>query len=172
MNSEHPEWVSSNLVRTQFREILDHVAYGSSHVRIQRYGHPAAVIVPPEWYESHQDVTEIGKSLPGGHPSGRFHEPPASLAQARARMLWQMDHLEQSCRIGLDVSWARKYLDEAIDDYIEFTITGAVDVERNAAELAALKAETRELTDRLAAARAEVAALTCKNEGTELTKTI
>lgn len=59
----------------------------------------------------------LGETYPAGHPSGRVWQPPVSVEQARARVLYQMDHLEENCRIGLDVGYAMRCLDEAVDDY-------------------------------------------------------
>ena len=63
------------------------------------------------------DRTDLGKTYPVGHPSGRIWQPPVSIEQARARVMHQMDHLEDSCRIGLDVGYALKCFGEAADDY-------------------------------------------------------
>lgn len=60
---------------------------------------------------------DLGETYPVGHPSGRIWQPPTSVKQARARVLHEMDHLEDNCRIGLDVGYAMQCLDEAIDDY-------------------------------------------------------
>ena len=59
----------------------------------------------------------LGETYPSGHPSGRIWQPPISVKQARARVIHQMDHLEDNCRIGLDVGYALQCLDEALDDY-------------------------------------------------------
>ena len=56
------------------------------------------------------------------YPSGRIWQPPASVKQARARVLSAMDQLEESCRIGLDVGYALRILDEAIADYTEMAL--------------------------------------------------
>lgn len=66
----------------------------------------------------------LGESCPAGHPSGRIMEPPASIEQARARIVSGMDNLEDSCRIGLDVGYAVRVLDEAVEDYFEMIAEG------------------------------------------------
>lgn len=120
MTTEQPEWVSSNEVRTKFREILDGVAYGGQHVRVQRYGRPAAVIVPSEWHEARQDVTDLGRIVPDAdRPSRHRWEPATSIAQARARVIHEMDFLEQSCTIALDANFAQQCLIETLEDYID-----------------------------------------------------
>jgi hypothetical protein len=68
------------------------------------------------------DATELGKTYPAGHPSGRAWEPPVSVKQVRARVLYQMDHLEENCRIGLDVGYALQCLDEATEDYVRIVV--------------------------------------------------
>lgn len=156
MNDERT--ITSDEARTKMRDLLDEVDYGNNRVRITRYGKAAAVVVPVDWYDSRTDVTDLGENLPADDPSGRFSVPPVSVAQARARLLYQFDHLEGNCRIGLDVGYARQCLDEAIDDYIELVITGTIDVERDAAELVKVKAEIRDLNGQIAAAKAELAA--------------
>jgi prevent-host-death family protein len=120
MNDERT--ITSDEARTKMRDLLDDVNYGNNRVRISRYGKPAAVLVPVSWYESRNDVTDLGKNLPDGDPSGRFSEPPVSVAQARARVLYQMDHLEGNCRVAVDVGYALQCLEEAIADYREMAI--------------------------------------------------
>jgi hypothetical protein len=66
-----------------------------------------------------QRKTDLGSTYPVGHPSGRVWQPPVSAEQARARVLNAMDNLEDSCRIGLDVGYALRILDETTDDYRE-----------------------------------------------------
>jgi hypothetical protein len=70
------------------------------------------------------DATDLGKTYPAGHPSGRVWEPPVSMKQARARVSYQMDHLEENCRVSLDVGYAMQCLDEAQGDY-QAMVTGA-----------------------------------------------
>ena len=64
----------------------------------------------------------LGETYPVGHPSGRVWQPPVSVEQARARVLHQMDHLQENCRDGLDVGYALQCLDEAVDDYAEIVL--------------------------------------------------
>jgi len=59
----------------------------------------------------------LGSTYPSGHPSGRVWEPPVSVAQARARVLHEMDHLEANTRRGIDVGYASRCLDEVLEDY-------------------------------------------------------
>jgi hypothetical protein len=66
--------------------------------------------------------TDLGKTNPVRHPSGRVWEPPVSVEQARARVLHEMKHLEENCRIGLDAAYALRCLDEAIDDYTQIVL--------------------------------------------------
>lgn len=66
----------------------------------------------------------LGSTYPAGHPSGRVWEPPVSVEQARARILGELGHLEESCRIGLDVGYALRCLDEVLDDYREMVTGG------------------------------------------------
>lgn len=68
--------------------------------------------------------TDLGDSCPIGHPSGRIMFPPVSVAQAKARVVAQMNHLEGNCAIGLDVGYATRCLEEAIDDFYETLIPG------------------------------------------------
>jgi prevent-host-death family protein len=42
--------IGSDEARRNFRDLLDQ-AIGGYHVTIQRYGKPAAVLVPVDWYE-------------------------------------------------------------------------------------------------------------------------
>ena len=65
---------------------------------------------------------DLGEPCPVGHPSGRIWQPPASVKQARARVLWQMDNLEDSCRIGLDVGYSLRCLDEVVADYCAMVV--------------------------------------------------
>lgn len=64
----------------------------------------------------------LGETYPVGHPSGRCWQPPVSVEQARARVLHEMDHLEENCRIGLDTPYAMRCLDEVLDDYREMVL--------------------------------------------------
>ena len=66
--------------------------------------------------------TDLGETYPVGHPSGRIYHAPVSVKQARSRVLSAMDLLEESCRIGLDVGYALRILDEVLDDYREMVI--------------------------------------------------
>jgi hypothetical protein len=68
------------------------------------------------------DATDLGKTYPAGHPSGRVWEPPVSTEQARARVLYQMDHLEENSRVGLDTPYALQCLDEATEDYVQIAV--------------------------------------------------
>jgi prevent-host-death family protein len=43
--------VTPDDVRRGFRELLNLVEHGDTHLTVLRYGKPAAVIVPVEWYE-------------------------------------------------------------------------------------------------------------------------
>ena len=51
MDPDTDRWVSSDEARTKFRDLMDEIAHGESHVYVLRYGKPAAVIVPVGWYE-------------------------------------------------------------------------------------------------------------------------
>ena len=51
MNPDTDRRVGSDEARTKFRDLMDEVAHDEAHVYILRYGKPAAVIVPIEWYE-------------------------------------------------------------------------------------------------------------------------
>src|ERR1700677_399647 len=123
MTTEQEKWISSNIVRTKFREILDDVAYGGQHVHVSRYDRPAAVIVPFGWHEAREDVTDLGKRNSVGatedHPSGLAWEPATSIAQARARVIADMDHLESNCRLGVDVGFAHDCLIESVAGYLD-----------------------------------------------------
>jgi prevent-host-death family protein len=44
--------VTPDDVRRQFRELLNEVEHQDVHLTVTRYGKPAAVIVPVEWYEA------------------------------------------------------------------------------------------------------------------------
>ena len=76
--------------------------------------------------------TDLGEHYPAGHPSGRIMKPPVSIEQAKARVVHQMDHLEDNCRIGLDVGYALRCFDEAVDDFCDMATTGKVDETRQA----------------------------------------
>ena len=98
---------------------------------------------------------DLGKTYPAGHPSGRIWQPPMSVEQARARILAAMDVFEDSCRIGLDVGYATRILDEAEDDYREMVVTGEVDEGRNAA----IEAQIKDLAAECAELQAEAVIL-------------
>ena len=67
------------------------------------------------------DVTRaFGETPPAGPlKEGRIHHPPTSIEQAKARVVYQMDHLEANCRDGIDVAYAIRCFDEALGDYCE-----------------------------------------------------
>jgi prevent-host-death family protein len=44
--------VTPDDVRRGFRELLNEVEHEDAHLTVTRYGKPAAVIVPVEWYEA------------------------------------------------------------------------------------------------------------------------
>lgn len=44
--------MSSDDARRNLRQVLNEVEQGGEHVTIHRYGIPAAVIVPVDWYRS------------------------------------------------------------------------------------------------------------------------
>jgi len=69
---------------------------------------------------------DLGATYPAGHPSGRIWRPPASVEQARARVTYHMDHLEENCRVGLDVGYATRCLTEVVGDYLAAALTGQV----------------------------------------------
>jgi hypothetical protein len=60
---------------------------------------------------------DLGKTYPLGHPSGRVWQPPVSVEQARARVIYQMGAFEANVRDGIDTPYAMQCLDEAIGDY-------------------------------------------------------
>ena len=116
---QHPwnsQSVSSDALRTRLRTLLDDVAYGHQHVHVNRYGKPAAVLVDVSWYETRQDVGELGN----------HREPPASPAQAFARVVYELDHFKMACDDGIDVRYARECLEGAVSDYIEYIATGEI----------------------------------------------
>lgn len=94
---------------------------------------------------------DLGNPYPLGHPSGRVWEPPTSVEQAKARVLYQMTHLEANCRDGIDVPYATQCLCEAQDDYYQMVVYGNVDADR----VAALETEIKELAAEVAEAQAE-----------------
>jgi prevent-host-death family protein len=49
MNSDRT--VTPDGIRRGFRELLNLVEHDGAHLTVVRYGEPAAVIVPVEWYE-------------------------------------------------------------------------------------------------------------------------
>jgi antitoxin (DNA-binding transcriptional repressor) of toxin-antitoxin stability system/predicted GIY-YIG superfamily endonuclease len=55
--------VPANQARNRFREVTDS-ASGGAHIRIDLYGAPTAVIVPPGWYE--RAVAALEKEEKGG----------------------------------------------------------------------------------------------------------
>ena len=67
---------------------------------------------------------DLGKRCPSGDPSGRIWQPPVSVEQARARVLPEMDHLEDNSRIGLDTPYAMQCFAEVVEDYVN-TVIGA-----------------------------------------------
>lgn len=119
--------VSTDALRTRLRTLLDDVAYGHQHINVSRYGKPAAVLVDVSWYETRQDPeADLGKVHHVSERSSRHYEPPVSIAQARARVLSQLDHMKMACDDGIDVRYAEMCLREAVDDYCEFAATGEV----------------------------------------------
>jgi prevent-host-death family protein len=50
MNSDRS--VTPDGIRRGFRELLNQVEHEDTHLTVLRYGKPAAVIVPVEWYEA------------------------------------------------------------------------------------------------------------------------
>lgn len=60
----------------------------------------------------------FGETQPEGRPqAGRIHHPPTTIEMAKARVVYQMDFLDDNCRDGIDVGYAVQCLDEAIEDY-------------------------------------------------------
>ncbi len=60
MNPDTDRWVSSEEARTKLRDLMDAVAHDEAHIYVLRYGKPAAVIVPVEWYEAtRKDAGEV-----------------------------------------------------------------------------------------------------------------
>jgi prevent-host-death family protein len=53
-----PEEVSVGEARRDLRKLLNSVEHDSAHITITRYGTPAAVIVPREWYEQAKAALE------------------------------------------------------------------------------------------------------------------
>lgn len=98
---------------------------------------------------------DLGSTYPAGHPSGRIWQPPASVEQARARVLNAMDLLEANCADDFEVGYAMRIYNEAVDDYASMVITGEIDE----APVAALTAEIRELADQIAVSEAEAVVL-------------
>ena len=51
--------VGSDGARRDWRALLTSVQYGRAHITITRYGGPAAVLVPVDWYEqAHARLSE------------------------------------------------------------------------------------------------------------------
>lgn len=44
--------VDPDEVRRHLRDLLNEVEHYDAHLTVERYGKPAAVIVPVEWYEA------------------------------------------------------------------------------------------------------------------------
>jgi prevent-host-death family protein len=44
--------VTPDEVRRQFRDLLNEVEHQDVHLTVKRYGKPAAVIVPVDWYDA------------------------------------------------------------------------------------------------------------------------
>jgi hypothetical protein len=117
-------------------------------------------LTPESGRNSHRP--DLGKTYPVGHASGRIWQPPTSVKQARARVAYQMDHLEANCREGIDTPYAIQCLGEAQDDYFQMVVHGNVDEGRAAAleaEIGEIVAETGKLATECAELQAEVAAL-------------
>ena len=55
-------YASSDDARRRFRELLNAVEHKGEHVIVQRYAHPAAVIVPVDWYKQAKLVLGIEES--------------------------------------------------------------------------------------------------------------
>jgi prevent-host-death family protein len=54
--------VTPDDVRRGFRELLNEVEHDDVHLTVTRYGKPAAVIVPVDWYEAAKKrLGEAGK---------------------------------------------------------------------------------------------------------------
>jgi hypothetical protein len=81
----------------------------------------------------------------------RISQPPASIEQARTRLLAAMNLLEANCRDGIDVSYANECFNEAMDDYFQMVYYGDVDEGRQRA----LEAQIWELEARTAVLAAE-----------------
>lgn len=94
---------------------------------------------------------DLGEFCPAGHPSGRVMFPPVSVRQAKARVTDAMRHFESNVRIGLDVSYGIRCLNEAQDDYFQMVLWGKVDADR----VAALESEVNELAAEVAEIQAE-----------------
>jgi prevent-host-death family protein len=58
------ESVQSDDARRKLRDLLNRVEHDGEHITILRYQTPAAVIVPPDWYE--QAKAAIGKEASHG----------------------------------------------------------------------------------------------------------
>jgi prevent-host-death family protein len=52
--------VTTDDVRRSLRELLDEVQYEDVHLTVARYGQPAAVLVPVQWYEAAK--AKLGKA--------------------------------------------------------------------------------------------------------------
>jgi len=81
----------------------------------------------------------------------RILQPPASIEQARARVLEAMNLLEANCRDGIDIGYANQCFNEATDDYFQMVYYGDVDEGRQHA----LEAQIWELEARTAVLAAE-----------------
>lgn len=44
--------------RKNFADLLNGVQWQGEHVTITRHGRPAAVVVPIDWYEGHQEAKD------------------------------------------------------------------------------------------------------------------
>ena len=52
-------YASSDDARRRWREFLNAVEHKGEHVILQRYGRPAAAVVPVDWYEQAKRVLGI-----------------------------------------------------------------------------------------------------------------
>ena len=48
----------------------------------------------------------LSETYRAGRSSQRIQPPPSSAEGAKARMVRELDHLEENCRVGLDISYA------------------------------------------------------------------
>lgn len=90
----------ANEARTRWREVLSDVEHHGEHYQVQRYGLPAAMIVPVAWYEKH--------AILSAKPRSKEHEVISSLSELEGIPAAQRIDAIADLAIRVATSTARK----------------------------------------------------------------